>query len=59
MTPRTSWSIPQWNAYVESGKDREERLARLAEVPANLRDEVMAHVSCYFRLKAAKGRTTL
>ena len=44
------------NAYVEAGKDREERAARLATVPDNLRQQVRAHVACYFRVKAAKTR---
>jgi monoamine oxidase len=53
---RERWSLGNWCAYVESGKDRPERLARLDEVPANFRDEVAAHVRCYFNVKAAKGR---
>ncbi|MBP8282394.1 MAG: hypothetical protein KAX46_00515 [Chromatiaceae bacterium] len=44
------------NAYVEAGKDREERAARLATVPDNLRQAVERHVQAYFRIKAAKAR---
>lgn len=44
------------NAYVEAGKDREERAARLATVPDNLRPMVAHHVQTYFRIRAAKAR---
>lgn len=54
--PPNSAPIATWNAYVESGKTREERAARLATVPERYRSGVMAHVDCYFRVKAAKGR---
>lgn len=54
--PPDSAPIATWNAYVESGKDREERAARLATVPDNLRQRVMAHVACYFKVRAAKAR---
>ena len=54
--PPDSAPIATWNAYVESGDTREERAARLATVPDNLRQQVRAHVACYFRVKAAKTR---
>lgn len=44
------------NAYVEAGDTREERAARLATVPDNLRQAVERHVQAYFRIKAAKAR---
>ena len=44
------------NAYVERGETREERAARLATVPGNLRQAVERHVQAYFRIKAAKAR---
>lgn len=34
----------QWNAYVEAGKTREERGARLEEVPEEMRAAVINHV---------------
>mgnify|MGYP003600944317 FL=1 len=54
--PPDSAPIATWNAYVEAGDTREERAARLATVPENLRQQVRAHVACYFRVKAAKTR---
>jgi hypothetical protein len=48
------YNIGRWNAYVESGKTREERAARLAEVPESIRQNVMRHVEAYFRIRAAK-----
>jgi hypothetical protein len=35
---------PQWNGYVESGATREERIARLAEVPESMRAGVLSHL---------------
>jgi hypothetical protein len=47
-------NIPScWNAYVESGKDIQERRARLAEVPDEWRESVRAHVATVFALKEA------
>ncbi len=54
--PPDSAPIATWNAYVEAGKDREERAARLATVPDNLRQAVQRHVQAYFLIKAAKGK---
>ena len=54
--PPTSASAGAWNAYVESGDTREERAARLATVPDNLRQAVQRHVQAYFRIRAAKAR---
>lgn len=48
-----------WNAGVERGPDRAARVALLATVPERYRLAVMAHVACYFRVKAAKGRRAL
>lgn len=56
MTPPKPASLGMLNAYVEAGKDRAERAARLATVPAELRQRVQDHVACYFRVKAAKGK---
>ena len=33
-----------WNAYVASGKTKDARRARLAEVPAEFRDGVISHL---------------
>ena len=54
--PPTSASVATWNAYVEAGDTREERAARLATVPDNLRQAVKNHVQAYFRIKSAKAR---
>jgi hypothetical protein len=47
-------SIPQWNAYVESGASREERRQRLEEVPVLVRDVVRRHVETVFALAARR-----
>ena len=54
--PPDSAPIATWNAYVEAGDTREERAARLATVPDNLRQAVQRHVQAYFRIRAAKAR---
>lgn len=56
MTPPTSANLGVLNAYVEAGETREERAARLATVPDNLRQAVQNHVQAYFRIKSAKAR---
>ena len=50
---QVAWTVSNWNAYVEAGMTREERARRLAEVPANLRTEVEAHVRCAFAIRGA------
>ena len=42
----------QWCAYAEAGKDLEDQRARIAEVPKEMRAEVIAHVRGVNRLKA-------
>lgn len=54
--PTNPANLGMLNAFVEAGKDREERAARLATVPDNLRQAVERHVQTYFRIKAAKVR---
>ena len=54
--PPASAPLATWKAYVESGDTREDRAARLATVPDNLRQAVKSHVACYFKLRAAKAR---
>lgn len=56
MIPPKTATLGAWNAYVEAGKDREERASRLAEVPVAYRQAVKRHVEVYFRIKAAKDR---
>lgn len=56
MIPPKHANLGMLNAYVERGESREERAARLATVPDNLRQAVMAHVRAYFQIKAAKAR---
>ena len=55
MTPPKPANLGMLNAYVERGDTREERAARLATVPDNLREAVQRHVQTYFRIKAAKA----
>ena len=56
MVPTRYDNHGTWNAYVAAGKTREERAARLATVPDNLRQSVANHVRCYFNVKSAKAR---
>lgn len=42
----------QWCAYVESGKDLQDQRERMAEVPKDIRAEVIAHVRGVNKLKA-------
>ena len=51
---RQAWTVGNWNAWVESGTTRDERAARLEQVPDNMRDEVYAHVRCAFRAKSER-----
>ena len=48
--------LGQLNAYVEQGATREERLARLAEVPVELRAAVENHVRTVFALRKRPGK---
>lgn len=45
-------SLGQWNAYVEAGQSKEERRARLAEVPEPMRAQVESHVRTVYALKS-------
>lgn len=51
-------TLPQWNAYVEAGRDTRERRARLAAVPAEWRDAVAAHVHLVFQLKQSARKAS-
>ena len=53
-TPRRT--LGQWNAYVEAGRDKAQRRARLDEVPTELRDAVASHVRTYFAIQARQRR---
>lgn len=44
-----------WNAYVEGGRTREQRRARLDEVPESMRARVEAHVQMAFSLKRGRA----
>lgn len=48
---RDKWTASNYCAWVEAGKSREERAARLAEVPADWRAAVEAHVRCCFLVR--------
>ena len=56
MTPPNTANLGMLNAYVERGDTREDRSARLATVPDNLRQAVKSHVACYFKVRTAKAR---
>ncbi|MBP8197038.1 MAG: hypothetical protein KAX64_00595 [Chromatiaceae bacterium] len=56
MTPTRYDNQGFWNARVERGATREERLASLATVPDKYRQRVMDHVSCLFKIKAEPSR---
>jgi hypothetical protein len=45
-----------WNAYVESGSDRNERRARLDEVPEWYRKDVERHVQTVFAIRSFYAR---
>lgn len=49
-------SPPEWNAYVEAGKDLAERRSRLAEVPEPWREGVKRHVALVFKIRAQLAR---
>jgi hypothetical protein len=50
------WTSGNWNAYVPAGKDKEERLARLAEVPEEMREQVREHTRTVFKIRASAKR---
>lgn len=52
-------SLNSWNAYVESGVDRQERNKRLAEVPEAWREVVKRHVACEFKIRSRLARKRL
>lgn len=58
MSPKHRDIPACWNAYVEAGKTRDERRARLAECPEELRASVESHVRTVFavRNKAKQGQ---
>lgn len=52
---KQSWTAANWNAYVPAGKTKDDRRARLEEVPDKWRDEVRRHVVTVFEL-AKRGK---
>ena len=48
---RDRWTASNYCAWVEAGQSREERAARLAQVPASWREAVEAHVRCCFLVR--------
>ena len=49
-----TWPIQGvWNAYVVSGKDREERRARLGQCPESLRAGVVSHLKTVAAVREA------
>lgn len=53
---RDKWGLGNWCAYVAAGTTREDRAARLAEVPEAWRTQVEAHVVTAFKVKAEAAR---
>jgi len=54
------WCQSMWNGYVVSGKSREQRRARLEEVPEQYKQGVINHVETVFAIKRnarRNGRT--
>ena len=49
---RFQWTCSNYCAWVGSGATREERAARLDQVPASWRAAVEAHVRCCFHVRA-------
>ena len=43
-----------WNEYVERGKDKNEQLYRLQEVPDKFREQVIKHMRLVIKLKEGK-----
>jgi hypothetical protein len=52
----TQKSQGYYNAWVTLGKDKEERLARLAQVPEEWREDVRHHVRTVFKIRADHKR---
>lgn len=48
---KSTWVRGTWNAYVAMGESKEERKARLAEVPEEIREDVEKHVRAVFSLR--------
>ena len=48
---KSSWTQGQWNAYVEAGESREDRVNRLGEVPISMRDTARRHVETVFAIR--------
>jgi len=45
------WSVGMWNGYVVSGKTRDERRARLEQVPDEYKQSVINHVETVFAIR--------
>ncbi|MBK1719202.1 hypothetical protein [Thiocystis violacea] len=55
----TDRSLGQWNAWVEQGETLQERRARLAQVPDDMRDQVKSHLTLSWHLKSAKRQKSI
>lgn len=53
---KANWRGGNWNAYVAAGKTREQRKARLDEVPGDMRLMVKSHVETAYKLKQKKHK---
>lgn len=53
-TDPTDRCLGQWNAWVESGDTLQERRARLAQVPEDMREQVKSHLTLCWHLKNAQ-----
>jgi len=52
ITPeKAEWAQSSWNAYVAQGSDRDDRKARLEQVPISMRENARRHVETIFSIK--------
>lgn len=54
--PQPNWTLGHYNAWVESGDSKDERRARLEQVPEQYRKDVEIHVKTVFSLKRWHAR---
>lgn len=58
MTPQPDWTGPQYNAWVEAGETREERKARLEQVPEKYRNDVERHLKTVWAIRKFYSKKT-
>lgn len=58
MNPQPDWTGPQYNAWVESGATREDRKARLEQVPGQYRKDVERHLKTVWAIRNFYSKKT-